>query len=107
MAGTAFASFVLMTNMHERYLYPLFLYLTILAVRFRKIFWVFVSVSIINILNLYNFWWTPRIEPIIQIMSYGNRVLPRILGFVMFGIFVWFYRYLLTANRLDQIKRNI
>lgn len=92
LAAVAFASFGLLTNMHERYLYPLFPYLTILAVRYRNLMPVLVVVSLINILNLYNFWWTPRIELVVQLMSFGDRLMPRILGLVSFLILVSFLK---------------
>jgi len=95
----AFSSFMLMTNMHERYLYPLFPVLTILMVQdksLRKIYW---GIVIISLLNLYNFWWTPRIDLIVNFLSFGDRLMPRILGFVNFGFFVYLYRYFLRQNK--------
>jgi len=47
-------------------------------------------VSMINLLNLYNFWWMPRIELVVQIMSFGNRLMPRILGLVLLGFMLFF-----------------
>jgi len=92
IAVIAFATFVLMTNMHERYIYPLFPYFTVVVVLNPRIIWLYVSVSIISLLNLYNFWFTPRIEPVVKIMEYGDRLAPRILGAVNTGLFVLFLK---------------
>jgi hypothetical protein len=93
LALVSFASFMLLTNMHERYLYPLFSFLTILAVRDRRLMWVLVMVSLVNLLNLYNFWWVPRVGLLVQFMSFGDRLMPRILGLVSFVIFLRFTSY--------------
>ena len=87
LALTAFSSWMLLTNMHERYLYPLFPYFTILVALNRKLLPLYIGVSGINLLNLYNFWWQPEITPIKNIMSAGDRVSARILA--LFN--VWFY----------------
>jgi len=89
----SFSSFMLLTNMHERYLFPLFPYLTILAVKHKKLMWILVTISVINLLNLYNFWWMPRIEIVVNFMSFGNRVMPRVLGLVSFVVFLRFAKY--------------
>lgn len=92
LALTAFSSFILLTNMHERYLYPLFPYFTILIFWYPKLIITYVLVSLINILNLYNFWFTPRIDPIVNLLSFGDRLMPRVLGFANFGLFLNVYR---------------
>lgn len=92
LALTAFASFTLMTNMHERYLYPLFPYFTILLVNglVKNLeYWV---VTIISFLGMYNFWFMPKVEVIVTFLSFGDRLMPRILGFLMFGMFLLVYK---------------
>jgi Gpi18-like mannosyltransferase len=88
LAIVAFSSFMLLTNMHERYLYPLFPAFTILVSLDRKLLPYYWGVSGIHLLNLYNFWWAPKIKPLVDIMSAGNRLLPRILGFINFGLYL-------------------
>jgi len=85
---TAFSSFMLLTNMHERYLYPLFPYFTILASMNMKLLPVYFGVSGINLLNMYHLWWVPRIEFVNEIFAYRNQILPRILGFVNFAFYL-------------------
>jgi len=93
LAITAFSSFMFLTNMHERYLYPLFPYLTLLAVKYKNLFLILIITSLINLINLYHLWWVPKIEIIIKLMSVDDKILPRILGIVLFGVYLWFYRY--------------
>lgn len=95
LAIVSFSSFMLATNMHERYIYPLFPYLTIIVVSNLFLLPLYIAVSAITLLGMYNFWWFPKIQPIVDIMSAGNRLLPRILGIVNFGAFVLFYRHFL------------
>lgn len=92
LAMTALTSFMLLTNMHERYLYPVFGYLTVLAVRNKKLMPAYWAISLINLLNMYNFWWVPKIGLLINIMSFGDRIAPRILGLVNFFIFMYLYK---------------
>lgn len=91
IALTAFSSFMLLTNMHERYLYPLFPYLTILVATSQIGNWYYWIIGIIGLLNLYNFWWFPRIDFLVDFLSFGNRLMPRVLGFLNFGLFAYLY----------------
>lgn len=87
----AFSSFIFLTNMHERYLYPLFPVFTILAVLEKRLLSIYIAVSALHLLNLYNLWWYPRIEFLVGILSSGDRFLPRILGAVNTLLFLWLY----------------
>jgi hypothetical protein len=92
LAVAAFSSFMLLTNMHERYLFPLFPYLTILtAANFIGII-PYILISLLSLLNMYNLWWMPKITPIIDFLSYKNRLTPRVLGFANFILFLNLYR---------------
>lgn len=91
LALTAFASFMLLTNMHERYLYPLFPYLTILVSLRLVSLYPYILVSLLSLLNLYNFWWVPRIDLLVNFLSFANRLVPRILGLINFGLFAYLY----------------
>jgi Gpi18-like mannosyltransferase len=100
LALSAFASFMFLTNMHERYLYPLFPYLTILLFKRKNLLPLFIAISFINFLNLYNFWWVPRIDPLITFMSFGDRLMPRVFGLVNFVLFLLFlYQYIFQTRR--------
>jgi Gpi18-like mannosyltransferase len=92
LALTAFASFTLMTNMHERYLYPLFPYLTILIAFGYVNLISYLTISLITFLGMYNIWFVPRIEPVVSFLSFGNSLMPRVLGFLMFAMFLNLYK---------------
>jgi Gpi18-like mannosyltransferase len=98
LALTAFASFMLLTNMHERYLYPLFPYLTILLTMGVVANWEYWLITAISLLGMYNFWFTPKINIIISFLSFGDRLMPRILGFLLFILLLKLY------TRYNEIK---
>lgn len=59
LAIISFSSFVFLTNMHERYLYPTLPYLTILTV-LGKLSWGYIlAISTVYFLNLYHLWYFP------------------------------------------------
>lgn len=99
---TAFSSWMFLTNMHERYLYPLFPYFTILAVQYKKLRPIYWTVSGISLLNLYNFWFVPRIEPIVNLLSFGDRLMPRIFGIVNTGLFTVVYSKFCKSKQLRE-----
>lgn len=88
----SFGSFMLLTNMHERYLYPFFPVFTILAVLETSLIPIYWFISGLSLINLYNFWFVPRIKPIVDFLSLGNRFMPRVLGLINFGLFVFVYK---------------
>lgn len=96
LALSAFSSFLLLTNMHERYLYPLFPYFTILAAKDRKLLPFYACVSAINLINLYHLWWVPKMYFVQKLLSYSSNLLPRLLGLIntlLFGaIYLLFWR---------------
>ena len=98
LALAAFSAFMFLTNMHERYLYPLFPAFTILIGLDRKLIGLFIAVSGIHLLNLYNFWWVPEIRVVVSVMSAFDRLLPRLLGFGMLMLFYLLYKRLYRAN---------
>lgn len=86
------SSFMLLTNMHERYLYPFFVIFSIIAVTNRKMAGYYILFSIINTLNLYNFWWVPRIDPLVYFLSFADRFVPRLLGLMSFMVYIYLYK---------------
>src|SRR4030043_1420538 len=99
----AISSFMLLTNMHERYLYPFFPFFTVLAVANRKYMKVYIILSLINLLNLYNFWWVPKISIVISFLSFGDRLFPRVLGFLGFFLYIYLFRDFLRQEKLSRI----
>ena len=79
---TAFVSFCLLTNMHERYLYPIFPLMTILLfIRPKAISLATYSIlSIIHLINLYNLWFYPDLPFLKQILIDQNFMIGKVLS---------------------------
>ncbi len=103
LAITAFASFMLLTNMHERYLYPVFPYFTILVATQIELVANYTAVSIISLLNMYNFWWMPLIPSLVAFMSGDGRIVPRVLGAINLLLFIFLYIRFLRQTRAGKI----
>lgn len=100
----AFSSFMLLTNMHERYLYPLFPAFTILSVLELSLLPLYWFVSGLNLLNLYNFWFVPKIKIIVDFLSFDNRIMPRILGGINFIAYLSIAKKFLQELRLNTSR---
>jgi len=86
-------AFLFLTNMHERYLFPLFAPAAIL-VALKKLDWRwYVALTAIHLTNLYNLWWYPT--KIFQgLLEYSDFLVPRILSgalIVIFGLMLLAY----------------
>jgi len=84
----SFASFLFLTNMHERYLYPIFAPLAILAASKKispKTYWLLAS---IHFLNLYTLWWYPKINLLQAFLEAQDFLLPRFFSLVLLGVFL-------------------
>ncbi|MBI3397092.1 hypothetical protein HY045_01300 [Candidatus Woesebacteria bacterium] len=87
----SFSSFMFLTNMHERYLYPLFAPLTILLMLGEIKLPIYLIASLINLINLYTLWWFPRFEPLVSLIVFGDYTLPRLLSLLLFLAFIYLY----------------
>lgn len=94
---SAFGSFIFLTNMHERYLYPIFPLISIVFI-FPKSFIKLKSIvvlSLIHLLNLYNLWFYPSIPLIKTILISSNFLFCKILSFILLIIcFDYYIKYL-------------
>lgn len=95
------SSFMLLTNMHERYLYPFFTTFVVVAILEKGMSKYYYLLAIINFLNLYNFWWIPKINLIIGFLSYHDRLATRILGLISFIIYIVLYKKYLLASKIS------
>lgn len=88
----AFWAFLVMFNMHERYLYPIFPIFIILISLYPKIFKIrdYIIISLIHWLNLYNQWWYPRIPTIQIFMESNNYLFLKILTYTLIAYFVYY-----------------
>lgn len=98
---TAFGCFIFMTNMHERYLYPIFPLITILIFLPKTKFNIkdIILLSTIHFLNLYNLWFYPEINFLKTILISNNFLTCRILSVILILIYLrYFIDYLRSEN---------
>jgi len=62
----------------------------------------FAAVSIINLLNLYNFWFTPFIWSLVGFLEAKDNLFPRILSGIGFALFIFFYMRFVRYNFLRK-----
>jgi len=99
----AFAGFLFLTRIHERYFYLTLLFLAPLTTVDKKLRNIFFLLSGVYFLNLYHFWWIPRIEILINFLSFGDHLIPRILSFVNFLIMIYLFRYFLRQFKPSKL----
>ncbi len=90
---TAFTAFLFLTNMHERYLYPIFPLFSLLIFLIPKYFNLkhLVIISFIHLLNLYNLWFYPLITPLKSILIFSDFLVCKILSIILL---VYYVKYL-------------
>lgn len=77
-----FAAFLFLTRMHERYLEQALPFLLLVGVEKRSVFWIFIIVSVFHLANLYHNWWAPRIDILVNFLSWGAVI----NGLILFAI---------------------
>lgn len=65
----SFAAFIFLPRMHDRYFYPTLVMLVPLAAIDKKLRNVFWAASTIHLINLYHFWWVPKIGFLMDVFS--------------------------------------
>jgi len=82
---SGFGCFIFLTNMHERYLYPIIPIFTILIFLKPTIFKIkdLIILSLIHFLNLYNLWFYPLINPLKNLLTDFNFIFCRLLSFIL------------------------
>lgn len=91
LALTALCSFMLMTNMHERYLYPMFAPIVVLAFYVKKIRVSLLILSIVNVINLYNLWWVPDLGYFRDVLESNQDFVFRLFSLISIIVFVKLY----------------
>ncbi len=86
LALMAMVSFLFMTRIHERYLYPFFPVVTILVGFIPELAIPYVILSVTFLLNMYNLFWAPGVPVLENILK--TTQLPTILAIINLVIFV-------------------
>ena len=89
MALLSFVGFLFLTRIHERYFYLTLLFLAPLAGFRRTIKNAFWLLSGIHLVNLYHYWWVPRIDFLVNFLSL--RIVEQGLILFNIGLFVWLF----------------
>ena len=106
LALTAFSSFMLLTNMHERYLYPLFPYLTILVGMRLVSVYPYIFISLLSLFNMYNLWFVPNVPWLVSVMSLNFNVISRLSGFFALVYFLYLYFRYNLGNGKNLVTAN-
>ena len=70
LVQVSLATFVFMTRMHERYTFPALIPLLILCFYDRRFIKYFIILSITHYLNVYNWWFVPKIPFLISLLKF-------------------------------------
>jgi len=100
---SAFASFLFLTKMHERYMILILPFLLIPALRYRSIMYSWVILSVISFLNLYKSWSVPKIDPIVKALSADLIVI--VISAINILLFVYVFRYFVSHNKKIPAKK--
>ena len=98
---SAFTCFIFLTNMHERYLYPIFPLISILIILPKPFLKIksLIALSLIHFLNLYKLWYYPHIPFLKTILDWNNSILCRLLSLILIvSCLRYFFKYLKSEN---------
>ena len=84
---SSICSFLFLTKMHERFVIYFIPFLVLLVVQNRKLLPLYVLLTIVGFLNMYNSWPVPRIEFVKKVLE--NGVGYRFVSLVILGCWVW------------------
>ncbi len=69
LVNVTLITFIFMTRMHERYTFPALIPLFLLCFYDRKFIKYFLILSITHMLNVYNWWWYPQINILVDFLK--------------------------------------
>lgn len=84
-------TFLFMTRIHERYLYPLFPYATMLLGLVPGLVLPYIILSITHLLNLYHLFWAPSFGPLEK--AFTAPIFAQIISIIKIFIVVYLFRH--------------
>lgn len=84
-----FAAFLFLPRMHERYFYSVLIFNALLVGIKKTYLVIFGVLSTIHFLNMYHFWWFPRVELLVALL--GNRSVENFLIVTNMVVFVYLF----------------
>lgn len=94
---TSFSSFLFLTGIHERYLFPIFPLFALLIAFYPKLLLLYAVTSVLHLLNMYHLWWSPTIDWIVHAMEKEKTVNFLIYGHI--AVFLAFIYYGFTWSK--------
>lgn len=88
-----YAAFLFLPRMHERYLYPIFIFFPFILLKIKKLMPNLYIASFIFLVNLYHWWPVPNIYPLFTFfdLEITERVMS-LANLANFGHLIWKYR---------------
>ena len=80
-------AFLVLPKVHERYFYPALIFSLLLAQFGKNWLLIYLVLSMIHFFNLYHFWWIPRFEPLVILLS--NIIVVKLMILAEIGIFAY------------------
>ena len=86
---TAFTTFLFLTNMHERYLYPIFPLIALIMLIQPKLINIkqYLLLSAIHLVNLYNLWFYPSVSILKNILVFNDFIIAKTLSIILIVIY--------------------
>ncbi len=97
-ALVSFCAFLFLPRMHDRYFYPVLVLLIPLTVTGKKMMYIFWTLATLHLINLYHFWWVPKIPFLVILFS--NFVVEKSL--IVVNIFV--FLFMICIFRKEYVK---
>jgi dolichyl-phosphate-mannose-protein mannosyltransferase len=89
-------TFLFLTRIHERYLYPFFPSATILLGFIPELWLPYIFLSLTHLLNLYNLFWAPSFQPLEALLR--SSVLIQALSVINIATLIYLLRHLRTSK---------
>lgn len=91
-----YSIFMFMPRVHERYLYPVFLFFPLVLVKNSKMMRLFILSSILFLLNLYHWWWVPNIGFLANLLDF--EIIERGLSLLNLMVFMLLLKKYLSGK---------
>ncbi len=101
---SALVTFLFLTRMHERYMFPFFPYATLALGSFPLTAPIYIMLSITHLLNLYHLFWAPSIKPLENL--YRNDALMNFLSLLNLALFALLLLIFYNTSLLGKTKKN-
>lgn len=83
----SFSAFMFLPRMHDRYFYPVLILLLPLVGMDKKIRIIFLSLSLIHFINLYHFFWVPKID--LLVLLFSNTFVEKVVIILNIGLYLF------------------